>query len=919
MTPQHEHGHASGFAVSPMLLGKVSLPQLPRGVVDRPRLFRRLTEAARCSVTVVTGPTGCGKTQLLASWLRSSAAPGAPGWVTLDRTDRDPVRFWSALLAAARSAAAPPEGSLLSSLAPAPQSETPPDLLPALVAEAFAGLEPTTVLVLDDVHWLEGSPVASGLSYLMLHLPPSVRLVLSGLYLPELPTQRLRLEGRLEVVHAQDLAFTAEETAEMLRHSGITVSDEAARILRDRTEGWSAGLRLAALSLADGGSAEQTLVEFNGEHADVADYLVEEVFDRLPADTQDFLLRTSICDRLTGDLASALTGRANGRETLLGLARRNVFTTPTTSRQDWFRYHAMFADLLRSRFDRLGAPTRSHLHVTASRWFLDQGMPVDAFEHAVHAEDWDLAEEVLLSAWLSLYLDGQLVTLQDLIRRLPDHVVRCSGQIALVRIATGLALGDSGFVGTGDAALAGAGVDDSSETPNATAASVPAVSAPGDDGGTAGIPELVVGLERARLSGDLAAVTSAAGGLMHAAEHGAGSPRHANDLRALALQELGTTEYWAGRRAEAEDHLREALAAARANERGYVELGCLSQLIGVLTAQDRLGDALTASEEAVELARIRGWEQSGAAAELWHALGWIHYVRGELDDADQYLDLAEDAVRRQDAAVGAVILLVRGLVTGLRGRKREALATLEAAERTMQRLHVPYVFGGYITGERARLSLAIGQTAVTRRLLAGSPPDAYGSIHLALAHAELLLSDGRPDAAMDLLEKAVAVGEGFLDQRLQAGVLLSLLRAQHVGSVAAVQTMAEVVAMAEPEEMVQPFLQFGARVDRLLEALDRQRGPQRRFVQRLRKCLAGHVSPWVPLAEPGRGALPEPPTERELEVLRCLDSLLTLPEISSGLFVSVNTVKAHLRSLYRKLGVNGRREAVARARELGLV
>lgn len=885
---------------------RATIPDLPGGVVDRPRLFRMLNDNLRHPVVTVTGPAGWGKTQLLASWVRSPYCAMPAAWLSVDRSDTDPQVFWPAVMAAVSRIRGPvPEvDRTFDSVAP--------------VAEALLGVEDSLVIVLDDVHLLQGSPVGAGLAGLVRMLPPQVRVVLSGQYLPELPLAKLRVERRVGVITGRELAFTVDETAEMLAESGHVVPAPVAQQLQDRTEGWSAGLRLAVLSLLDGLAPDELLSQFGGDHVEVADYLMSEVLSRLPENVEDFLLRTSICDRINGELAGELTGRDDAAELLRSMALRNVFTTSDGPRQTWFRYHTMLSELLRSRLPSLGPAAVEDLHLRASAWFEAHDMPIEAFDHAARAQRWDRARDLLMSQWLRMYLDGKLVSIAELVDRLPAGVA-ADPDVRQVRAAVGLALGD-GHLSPGEEALSGAGFAAYDGDPGD----------PGDPGDLRRaapertdltIPELVVDLERARLAGDLHAVVRAAQRLVaHADASAHRDAAIASDLRALAFQHLGITEYWAGRRDDAEAHLREALAEATGSGREYVQLGCLSHLVLVLTVQNRLTEGMRATDAALALVSARGWEITGAAAEVWHALGWVAYLRGDLDLAEKHLAGATLAVRRQDAAVVATVLLVRGLTASLRGRKREALALLDEARRAMSRVRDHYVFDDYVVGEQARLRLAVGDAAGARRVLERHPAVPDGPIHLSVASAELLVHEGDLAGAVALLERATKAGQGLIDQHLQALVLLALLHDRAGDGWKAVATLCSAVALAAPEGYVQPFVQFGRPVERLLRTAAPHAAAHRDFVERL---LGQHEALWSATdapRPPGPGeSLAEPLTERELEVLRALNSDASLADLSDSLYISVNTLKAHLRNLYRKLEVGGRHQAVAKAKALGLV
>lgn len=870
-----------------LLRAKTSVPDLHDAAVERPRLWRLLDVATTRPVTAMTAPTGSGKTQLLASWARQADRPVA--WLNLDAHDGDPHRFWTAFLLALQPVAELGEDSVLATMEPAPGSTHSLSVLPALVVDALADLAHEVVVVLDDIHEIDDTATVEALSFLLLHLPPTVRVVLTGVFLPAVPRARLRLEGRLATVPGDELAFTADEARSLLEDTGLHPTDEVLSQLVDRTEGWSAGLRLAALAGADLLGAPDSPYLLTSGSAEADEYLLGEVLTNLPEQARAFVLMTCVCDRLNGSLADALTGAEDGAATLRWLAEHNIFTVRQSSDEEWYRYHAMFVGMLRRQLQQTDPTRWRALHDRAAGWYADHQLWLGAFEHARQGTATGLARELVHASWFALYVGGQLVTLRDMVDRvLTDPATEPDDELRLIRTTVALALGEPG-----SQLVSGPVV-------------VPAT----------GLAGQVLALEQGRACGDLSIVQAAASALLGPRPGAPAGAEAFGDLAALALYQLGATEYWRGDRFAAEEHLRQALEAARSGHRAYVELGCLSQLVGVLTAQDRIDDALAVAAEARSLAGRRGWEQSAAAAEMWHALGWTHYLRDDLDAADQFLDLGEEAVRLDDAAVRAAIGLVRSLVLAQRGRKRHALTQMQQVEREISGLRARWVFTDYVEAELVRLNLALGQLGPARRALARTDPGAEG-IHLRIGRAELLLSDSQPDAALDLLRTAIADGHGYLDQRIQAQVLLSVVEAQQNGMRAGLPLLAEAVTMAAGERMVQPLLQFGSRIDRMLELVERREQGTREFVRLVRSRIAAHVST-AQQARPD-GGLEEPLTAREHEILIRLDSMATLPEVAAELFVSVNTVKAHLRSLYRKLGVHGRREAIAKAEVLGLL
>lgn len=897
-----------------------SVPLLRDDVVRRTRLFSLLNKAIELPITTVTAPTGWGKTHLLASWVRSPYCRSSVGWLTVDRRFVDSTGFWSAVMT--RIAPVLPPGAVRSAYE---------DLVFPLF-EVLKALDRPFILVLDDVQWLDNSSVEAELTWLLGHLPAQVHVVLSGTYLPQISAGRLRIEGKLQALTAKELAFDLTETAQFFMTSGLDLPAAAIKRLQTRTEGWSAGLRLAALALRDAESIDKFLDEFAGDDTGVADYLTAEVLNRLPEDIHEFLLRTSVRETLTAGLANALTGGADSDEKLRWLAQHNLFVHADARHKGWYRYHDMFVELLRSQLVQRGEPQLASLHCIASAWFLEHGMAVEACRHAFLAENWGDAERLVLDNWLALYLDGQLETIQNLVHRLPERIRDANAELRFVEIATTLALGGGGAVGAVDASLSGAALDAAIATRRVPGRILAAsedsperhpLAEPPPVNPDATVPGLVVNLERGRLSGDLRAVATAAHGLsVIANKHDDLGVTTANDIRALAMQQLGITEYWVGRRTEAEAHLREALSAARATGRAYVELSCLSQLVGVLTSEHQLTEALDIADEAVRLALSRGWELTGSAADLWRARSWLLCLRGRRDEAEQNLTAASTAVRRQDIAVRTTIHLIDGLMRTVWGDKREALAAIDAAARIADRMPARYLFDDYLVGEQARLALAVGDKARARTVLRAYPANPGGPILLAVAHAELLAREGNINPAIALLEHTVEHGFGLYDELLQAMILQAQLRDHRCpGGQDALDVLAEAVELATPEEYILPFLRFGNQIDRLLRAMRGLGARQMAFVGRVRAELIQMRRTKADLAVDviGKDLLPDPLTKREFQILRAIAEPGSLPDLAGRLFISPNTLKFHLRGVYRKLGVSGRHEAVIKGRTIGLL
>src|SRR5215213_5452377 len=421
-----------------LLATKLALPRTSLPQVGRPRLSTLLNAGTQQLLTLVSAPAGAGQTTLLASWSSSRLPPGPVAWLSLDAADNEPGRFWAYLVAALCQSGAVPRDSVLRGLAPLPGSDK--RFLPLLVS----GLAAPAVLVLDDLQDITDATVLQGLEFLLRHAPPQLRLVLATRADPALSLQRLRLSGQLVQVRAADLAFTVAEVAELLAtcEDQPPLSEDDLVLLQARTEGWAAGLRLAALSLKDQPDPHRFVTEFAGDDKSVADYLTTEVLDRQPKELRSFLLRTCIVDELNGDLADALTGGHGGEAMLARLERANGFVTTVGSGRGAYRYHQLFAELLRYEL-RGAAPTQvGKLHRRASGWYAARGLTVHAIQQALMAKDWRNAADLMAKHGPSLVLGGETAMLYELVGRLPAELVQPDPELALLGAADRIIRGD---------------------------------------------------------------------------------------------------------------------------------------------------------------------------------------------------------------------------------------------------------------------------------------------------------------------------------------------------------------------------------------------------------------------------------------------------------------------------------------------
>jgi LuxR family transcriptional regulator, maltose regulon positive regulatory protein len=865
----------------------------PGGVVARPGLFGRLGGPARAVVAVA--PAGSGKTVLLRSWLAEAGLAEYAAWVPVGRDERDPQHFWLSVLAALRATA--PGSALVAPLTAAP------DLDGWAITERLltdlAPLAGRVWLVVDDVHEL-GPQALRQLELLIMRAPPGLRFVLAARHDVRLGLHRLRLEGELAEIRTDDLRFSLAEAAELFAAAGVQLDDPSLAMLHERTEGWAAGLRLAALWLAGHPDPGRLAAEFSGTERTVAEYLLAEVLDRQPEPMRRLLLRTSILERVNGELAGLLTGDSGGERVLQDLEEANAFVVALDARRSWFRYHHLFADLLQLELRRAEPDQVAVLHRAAAKWFAEHGCPVEAVRHAQAARDWGLAARVLADHWPALYLDGQAATVHGLLARFPAEARAADAELAAV------AAGDELARGSLEAAERYLGLAERAS------ASVP--------DGRAGQAQLLLGIVRlllARQREDRPAVAEEACRLQALAE----APEAAQaglgeELRALALIGLGSIEGWVARFEEAERHLEQGVALARRIGRPYLEFTGLAHQAAMEFFRS-FAVAVEQGRQAAELAERHGWTDEPAAGLASLAVAGVLTWQGRLEEAEPWMQRAERALRTEaEPAVGLIVRFARGLLELARGRDADALAAFQAGDRLAGRLAEPSYM---VPANRAFLVQALvrlGETERAEQALAalGDQDRERGTIRISLAALRLAQDD--PHAAIAAVApvldgSAPRAWPGWL---AQAFLLEAIARDALGDPSAAASALERALDVAEPDGVLTMFLLHP--VPGLLERQARQRTAHAALIADILSLLAGRRS-----APPSAGPRPplEPLSESELRVLRYLPTNLTGPEIAGELNVSVNTVKFHMRSLYAKLGTHHRAETVARARDLGLL
>jgi len=845
-------------------------------------------------VTIISAPAGSGKTCLLRAWADRQGQRHRLAVMQVQRDQHDAQQFWLALLDAVRHASATAGRA-------GPPAATPDFNAPAMVDRVLSELANACggiTLVIDDLHELNSPEALAQLTRLLTNLPPHVHAMLTTRHDLRLGLHQLRLAGDLAEIRAADLRFTDRETRMLLDASGIALSESGAALLHQRTEGWAAGLRLAVISLAGHPDPERFVAEFSGSDRTVAEYLIAEMLERQPDDVQDLLLRTSLLDRVNGELADVLTGRPGSERILLELADANAFVVPLDPERTWFRYHHLFGDLLRLELRRTLPAEVPALHRRAAGWFIRQGQVVEAIRHTQEAGDWPDAARLLADHSFSLTLDGQAQTMQALVRAFPpgqDHP-----ELALVRAGGDLVQGRL------DEAAAHLAV-----------AEAYAETAPPDRQHRLRVAIASLRLSLARRRGHLAGVIEQ---VRFLASPVTGQSDEdialGSDLRAVALMNLGTVEAWSLGLPDAERHLQEGAVLAREIGRPYLEVGCLAQL-GFASKIHPFATTQRRCREAIALAERYGWGAEPVIAPALMTLAGTMVWLGEFDEGERWLRRTERALQT-DTGPDIRLLLhqTAGILHAGRGRHHEALEEFSAAEHLRSQLEGSHALASQVTGWMLATQARLGRPGEARAALAALDDERAGSGEIRDACAVICLAEGDPAGALGEVQHVLggtAPVIGYVTV-VEAHLLAGLARRELGDQRAANQAAERALALAESDRLILPFAMTGSR--ELLEALPRHETAHAALLADILDVLHGSS----PAAENQPPSLDvEELSPGELRVLRYLPTNLSRPEIAGELSVSVNTVSTHVRSIYAKLQVRDRSSAVQRARELRLL
>ena len=904
----------------PLLETKLYVPRPRRGLVARSRLIERLSRGAQSKLTLISAPAGFGKTTLLAEWLAAApAGERSVAWLSLDHGDNEAASFWAYLIAALQTAA-PGVGSRALSLLQSPQ---PPPIEPILATllNDLGAVTNDVVLVLDDYHEVDAHDIQGGMAYLLDHLPPRVHLVITTRADPALPLGRLRAGGELVEIRAADLRFTPDEAAAYLNDAmGLDLAAGDVAALEDRTEGWIAALQLAALSMQGRDDIAGFIAGFAGDDRYIVDYLVEEVLHRQPEPVRSFLLETSILGQLSGPLCDAVTGRDGGKAMLEALDRGNLFLVPLDDRRRWYRYHQLFADVLRARLLDERPGRVSELHRRASEWFGNSGDTSEAIRHAMAAGDVARAADLVELAIPATVQQRQEATLRGWLEALPDELLRVRPVLSNAYAGSLLVRGEVEGVEERlrDAERWLGATDEAAEGQAARAGSMVVV----DEAAFRRLPGSVAvhRAGQALILGDVAGTAAHARRALdlvaeddHLARGGAAG------LLALAAWTSGDLEAASGRYAAAMASLEKA---------GHLSdvIGCGLALADIRLAQGRLGEALRIFERGLALATGQGGPVLRGAADMHVGISTILRERDDLEGARRQLlqggELGEENGLPQNRYRSRVAMAA---IRHAEGDLDGALELLDEAGRLYVGDFSPEVHP--VAAVRARVWIAQGKLSEAEgwaREHGVTAADELGYVH-EFEHAtlaRLLLAQGTRDRAghgigeaTELTERLLAAADDGGRKGSAVDILVVQALARHAGDdpAGALDSLAHALALAEPEGYVRVFVDEGpSMTDLVREAAKRRITPT--YVRRL---LAAFGDPGDSARV--RQALVEPLSERELEVLRLLATDLDGPAIAAELVVSLHTVRSHTKSIYAKLGVNSRRAAVRRAAELGLL
>lgn len=872
---------------APILATKLYVPPVRLKIVDRPRLAQRLSEGMNRKLTLVSAPAGFGKTTLVSEW--AAGCDCSIAWLSLDEGDSDPNRFLTYLIAAIQTIR-PNTGQ---AMLPVLQSPQPPPVEAVLLnlLNEIASSPQDFILVLDDYHLVDSNLVDQALAYLLEHLPSQMHLVIATREDPQLPLARYRGRGQISELRVEDLRFTAAETAGFLNQiMGLSLSAEDIAALEARTEGWIAGLQLAAISMQGLEDTAGFIKSFTGSNRFVMDYLVEEVLRKQPNSIQEFLLRTSILDRMCGPLCDAVLDDASraSQETLEYLERANLFIIPLDNERCWYRYHHLFADLLRQRLYQLHREVPAQLHLSACQWYEDNNLEIDAFQHAVAANDVERAARLVLGKGMPLHTRGGLFPELKWLESLPSKVLDEKPILWLM------------YAGALTTAGQTKGVEEKLQAAETALQGID-LNAENRD--------LIGRIANNRAT--LAITHYDPDETIRQAERALEYLAPENlPVRAISAWNLAVAYQFKGERAKATRAFTEVISASQAIGQSFVTKLATSGLGNLQEADNKLHLAAETYRHALELF---GDPPLLFATEAYLGLARIYYEWNDLDSAQRHAEKAYHLARQYSASIDRYILceLVLARVLLAKGDVSSAEAIVKRADQSTRQHHFTQRIDDVVAAQ-VFLLLRHGRLAEA---------DALAQVQdIPLSKVRVLLAQRDSSSALVVLEelRENMQAKDWLDELLKVTILQAVAYHLNGEKDRALQLLAEALKMAEEGDFIRLFIDEGEPMAQLLfEAEVGGIGPE--YVKKLLAVFSTERLAENKYAMPQASSEIEPLSQRELEILQLIARGFSNQAIGVRLFIAISTVKGHNRVIFDKLQVQSRTEAVARARELGLL
>jgi len=892
---------------TPLLSTKLYIPPIRSDLVARPRLVQRLDAKSNRKLTLVSAPAGFGKTTLLSEWIHEQKQDAA--WISLDKGDNDPARFLAYFISAFHTI----EHEMVEETFALLESPQPPpvEVILTPLINSISERSSKFSIVLDDYHVITNAQVHEAVRFTMANMPPQIHLIISSRSDPPWPLSRMRARGEMAEIRANDLRFTAEEVTKFLNHvMEFDLSPEDVKLLESRTEGWIAGLQMAALSMQGRKDLSGFIKALTGSHRFIMDYLVEEVIDKQSREIQEFLLKTSILARMNGPLCDFVTESTDSQQTIAYLEQANLFLVHLDDERCWYRYHHLFSGLLRTYQEEYRPGRAPELHRRASIWFEEQGLIADAVEHALAADDLDRVVDLLEGNAFAMMDHGQLASLKGWLDTLPVELVNSRPWLCLsytwIAIYTGQLQLIEPFLADVEAGLDGIESKEEIEHINGHMIAIRAY--------------------RAELLGEFEiAIENASRALIML-------PQDDLRTRCFATMRLSVSQRLIGELDEASRAFKEALTLSREIGDSHIAVNVLCDLAGLYIIQGRLREIDNLCQEALKLAethfRRSGWWMPITG----YAYARISQVAYEQNDLETALRSSEKAIELCRAGglkeyltdsyvFRAIALQAAGDIDGAFNAIHEAKSIALNLSDWYKEIVEPYEAAIYLAqGDAARASQLVDERDFIRK-------DEHGleffTNNIMQARVLVKLCEQSPeqlDDVMQFMEKLrlVAEDKGANSFVLKILALESVAEWLRGNSGQALLLLQRSIVLAEPEGYIRPFIDLGPAMGNVLKHAVTQ-GVSKSFVGKLLNAMQNE--PWAKdlhlMAE--SSTLSEPISERELQVLRLLHSDLSTPEIAQELVVAVSTVRSHIKNIYSKLNVHSRMEAVDRAKELNLL